>query len=242
MRSPTQTRYEDLPQELAIFPLSGALLLPWGRLPLNIFEPRYLNMVLDSLKTGRIFGMIQPDPTKLNRARATTEAAGTDSNIIRLHPEPPAEPPIYNVGCAGRVASFEETDDGRILISLKGLIRFRVAEELQGTKGYRRVKPLYDEFKSDMDDAPKIDLDRDTMMERLKPYLDAQGMKVNIDVIKNLSDTTLITSLCMICPFDPREKQALLESPTLQQRAETLMTLLQMGVFESSGKPDGPRQ
>ncbi|MBL8644386.1 MAG: LON peptidase substrate-binding domain-containing protein [Rhodospirillaceae bacterium] len=238
MRSPTQTRYEDLPEELAVFPLPGALLLPWGRLPLNIFEPRYLNMTLDALKSGRIFGMIQPDQTKLNRARATAEIAGSDSNIITL----PTEPPIYSVGCAGRIASFEETDDGRLLVSLKGLIRFRVAEELTGQRGYRRVRPQYGEFQADMQDAPKIDLDRDTLMERLKPYLDAQGMKVNIDVIKNLSDTTLVTSLCMICPFDPREKQALLESPTLQARAETLMTLLQMGVFDASGKPDGPRQ
>ncbi len=235
MRSPTQTRYEDLPQDLAIFPLSGALLLPWGRLPLNIFEPRYLNMVLDAMATGRIFGMIQPDQTKINRAR---NADGSESNIITLQ----SEPAVYNVGCAGRIVSFEETDDGRILVSLKGLIRFRIAEELQGQKGYRRVKPVYSEFQADMDDAPKIDLDRDTLLERLKPYLDAQGMKVNIDVIKNLSDTTLVTSLCMICPFDPREKQALLESPTLQHRAETLMTLLQMGVFDASGKPDGPRQ
>jgi len=238
MRSPIQTNFEDLPQELAVFPLSGAMVLPSGRLPLNIFEPRYLNMALDALKSQRIFGMIQPDQTKLSRARASAEVAGSDSNIITLH----AEPPIYSVGCAGRIASFEETDDGRILISLKGLIRFRVGQEIEGRKGYRRVKPLYDEFKADMEAPAKIELDRDGLLDVLKPYLDAQGMKVNIDVIKNLSDTTLVTSLCMICPFDPREKQALLESPTLQDRAETLAALLRMGVFDASGKPDGPRQ
>jgi len=238
MRSPIQTNFEDLPQELAVFPLSGAMVLPSGRLPLNIFEPRYLNMALDALKSQRIFGMIQPDQTKLSRARASAEVAGSDSNIITLH----AEPPIYSVGCAGRIASFEETDDGRILISLKGLIRFRVGQEIEGRKGYRRVEPLYDEFKADMEAPAKIELDRDGLLDVLKPYLDAQGMKVNIDVIKNLSDTTLVTSLCMICPFDPREKQALLESPTLQDRAETLAALLRMGVFDASGKPDGPRQ
>jgi uncharacterized protein len=238
MRSPVQTRFEDLPEELAVFPLPGALVLPGGRLPLNIFEPRYLNMALDALKSSRIFGMIQPDLTKLNRARATAEDAGSDSNIITLR----AEPPLYAVGCAGRIVSFEETDDGRILISLKGLIRFRVAQELEGRKGYRRVKPLYEEFKADMEPPPKVEFDRDGLIEVLKPYLDAQGMKVNIDVIRNLSDSTLVTSLCMICPFDPREKQALLESPTLQQRAETLAALLRMGVFDASGKPDGPRQ
>lgn len=238
MRSPIQTRFEDLPEELAVFPLSGALLLPHGRLPLNVFEPRYLNMTLDALSSGRIFGMIQPNQDKLNKAKMTAEVAGSDSNIITL----PTEPPIYSVGCAGRIVSFEETDDGRLLISLKGLVRFRVAEEIEGRKGYRRVRPIYDDFKSDMDPPTKIDLDRDELMDRLKPYLDAQGMKVNLDVIKNLSDSTLITSLSMICPFEPREKQALLECATLQERAETLVALLQMGLFESGAKPDGPRQ
>jgi hypothetical protein len=236
MRSPTQTRFEDLPEEIAVFPLPGALLLPHGRLPLNIFEPRYLNLTLDAMAAGRVFGMIQPDQSRQARIRAATEGAA--SNVIAL----PTEPTLYGVGCAGRIASFEETDDGRILISLKGLIRFRVAREIEGRKGYRRVKANYDDFKSDMDGPEKIDLDRDAMLARLKPYLDTQGMRVNLDVLKNLSDATLVTSLCMICPFDPREKQALLESPTLQARAESLMALLQMGAFEVGGKPDGPRQ
>src|ERR1700761_2527408 len=104
MRSPIETRFEDLRQELPIFPLSGALLLPWGRLPLNIFEPRYLNMTLDALKQGRIFGMIQPDSDKT----------------------PKGDSSLYSVGCAGRVSSFEETEDGRLQIVLRGLIRFRV--------------------------------------------------------------------------------------------------------------------
>ncbi len=237
MRSPVQTRYEDLPDELAVFPLPGSVLLPWGRLPLNIFEPRYLNMMLDALKSERIIGMIQPDQNKSGRGRATAERP-SESNIITLQ----AEPPLYTVGCAGRIASFEETEDGRMLVSLKGIIRFRIAQEIEGRKGYRRVKPIYDEFKADMEAPPKVDFDRDTIIDALKPYLDAQGMKVNMDVIKNLSDSTLVTSLCMICPFDSREKQALLECATLQQRAETLTALLQMGVFDSSGKPDGPRQ
>ena len=236
MRSPIQTSFEDLPDELAVFPLAGTVLLPWGRLPLNIFEPRYLNMMLDALKSERIIGMIQPDQNKPSRARASAER--TDSNIISL----PTELPLYAVGCAGRIASFEETEDGRMLVSLKGIIRFRVTQEIEGRKGYRRVKPVYDEFKADMDGPPKVDFDRDTIIDALKPYLDSQGMKVNMDVIKNLSDSTLVTSLCMICPFDSREKQALLECATLQQRAETLTALLQMGVFDSSGKPDGPRQ
>ncbi|MCB2107665.1 MAG: LON peptidase substrate-binding domain-containing protein [Rhodobacteraceae bacterium] len=233
MRSPVQTSFDDLPEELGIFPLPGALLLPWGRLPLNVFEPRYLNLVLDSLAAGRMFGMIQPDSDRVARGRGES-----DGNVISLS----TEPALFSVGCVGRIASFEETDDGRILIALKGLIRFRVVQELEGRKGYRRIKPDYAPFKDDMMQPGKVDLDRDTLLERLKPYLDAQGIRINIDVMKNLSDSTLVTSLCMICPFDPREKQALLESGSLQDRAESLMKLLQMGVFDAGGKPDGPRQ
>lgn len=226
MRSPVQTRYEDLPQELPIFPLSGALLLPWGRLPLNIFEPRYLNMTLDALKVGRIFGMIQPDYDK-----APKEEAG------KIQPDPP----VYGVGCAGRIASFEETEDGRLLIVLKGLLRFRVLEELEGRGGYRRARVSYDDFKADLEPQVPFDFDRKQFLERLQPYLEAHAMPVGIEVLKGLSDTTLVTSVSMICPFDPREKQALLEAPTLPARAQTLLALLQMGLFEA-GAPDAPRQ
>ena len=236
MRSPIQTRFEDLPETLPVFPLSGALLLPWGRLPLNIFEPRYLNLVLDSLKNGRVFGMVQPDYDKVERDKHDKHEP--DSKVTSLH----AEPPVYHVGCAGRISSFEETDDGRLLITLRGLARFRIHSEVEGLKGYRRMHVTYDAFKEDMEPLEKFNLDRDAMMERLKPYLEAQGMRINIDAIKGLSETTLVTSLCMICPFDPREKQALLEAPSIETRAETLLALLRMGVFEASGKPEGPPQ
>ena len=238
MRSPTHTRIEDLPAEIAVFPLSGALLLPGGRLPLNIFEPRYLNMTLDALGQGRLFGMIQPNQDRFARARATAEIAGSDSNIITL----PTEPPLYSVGCLGRVVSFEETEDGRLLIALKGLTRFRVAEEISGQRGYRRVRADYSPYQADMQPGPKVDLGRDEILKLLKPYLDAHGMKVNLDVIKNLSDATLVTSLSMICPFEPREKQALLEAESLEARAKSLVMLLTMGMFDAGGKPDGPRQ
>lgn len=232
MRSPIQTRFEDLPETLAVFPLSGALLLPWGRLPLNIFEPRYLNLVLDALKTGRVFGMIQPDYDRADKKY------DPDAKVITLE----KEPHLYQVGCAGRVSSLEETEDGRLLITLKGLSRFRVRDEVASEKGYRRLRVSYDEFKDDMEPLSKFDLDRDALLERLKPYLDTQGMKISVDAIKGLSENTLVTSLCMICPFDPREKQALLEAPSIEARAQTLTTLLRMGAFESSGNPDGPPQ
>ncbi len=235
MRSPIQTRYQDLPEELPIFPLSGALLLPWGRLPLNIFEPRYLNMTLDALKAGRILGMIQPDYDKGAKEKAAPAAEPATGSV-------PREPPIYGVGCAGRVASFEETEDGRLLIVLKGLIRFRVGEELEGRSGYRRVGALYEPFKADLEPQSKFDLDRDLLMTRLKRYVEAHAMPISIDVIKGLSDSTLVTSLCTICPFDPREKQALLEAATLQDRTGVLLMLLQMGIFDAGAANDAPRQ
>ena len=223
MRSPVQTRYEDLPQELPIFPLSGALLLPWGRLPLNIFEPRYLNMTLDALKAGRVIGMIQPDYDKTSKD------------------DTKSEPSVYGVGCVGRISSFEETEDGRLLIVLKGLLRFRAKEELEGRAGYRRVTASYEDFKADLEPYGAFDFDRKQFLERLAPYLEAHAMPVGIDVLKGLSDATLVTSVAMICPFDPREKQALLEAPTLGGRAAMLQALLQMGMFEA-GAPDMPRQ
>jgi Lon protease-like protein len=235
MRSPIETSFEDLPEILPVFPLSGALLLPYGRLPLNIFEPRYLNLVLDSLGQGRIFGMVQPDYDKLERPKGAAaigkEALGDER-----------EPALYGVGCMGRVSSFEETEDGRLLITLKGLARYRIIEEVEGQRGYRRVRVSYDAFKTDMEPMGVFDLDRDTLMERLKPYLDAQGMRINVDAVKGLSPGALVTSLSMICPFDPREKQALLEVQSMSHRAETLLTLLRMGMFDTSGKTDSRPQ
>ncbi len=220
MRSPIQSRFEDLPAEIAIFPLPGALLLPWGRLPLNIFEPRYLAMTLDALATGRIFGMVQPDAEKSVKG---------------------AESAVYGIGCAGRIASFEETEDGRLHILLKGLARFRIAKEIEGRSGYRRVRATYDEFKDDLEAPPRFVLEREKLMGYLKPYFEAQAMSVNVEMFKGLSDASLVTSLCMVCPFDPREKQALLEARTMDDRAAALVKLLQMGVFDT-GAPDGPKQ
>jgi len=231
MRSPTQTRFEDLPHELAIFPLSGALLLPWGRLPLNIFEPRYLNMSLDALKTNRVFGMIQPDPDKTPKDKILGD---------RMIQE--AEPSLYGIGCAGRIASFEETEDGRLLILVKGLARFRVVKEITGIGGYRRVRADYEDFRDDMEPLGKFDFDRERLVSFLKPYLDARSMPMNTDVLKGLSDATLVTSLCMLCPFDPREKQALLEAVDMAERAAILQKLLQMGVFDTSSSTDAPKQ
>lgn len=224
MRSPIQSRYEDLPEELPVFPLSGALLLPWGRLPLNIFEPRYLNMTLDALAVGRIIGMVQPDYDRAPKSDA-----------------PANEPSVYSIGCAGRIASFEETEDGRLLIMLKGLCRFSIENEIEGRKGYRRVKANYEAFKSDLELPANFEVNREVLFERLRPYLEAHAMPISVEVLKGLSDSALVTSVCMVCPFDPREKQALLEAATLKARYETLLVLLQIAAFEATGI-DTPRQ
>jgi hypothetical protein len=247
--SPVSTKPSDLPKDLPVFPLSGALLLPGGRLPLNLFEPRYLNMSLDALATGRIIGMIQPNYDAMGGARLTDEDddADDEDEDIDLESGPTLdlqydqEPPLYKTGCAGRIVYFEETDDGRLLIALKGLSRFHVVEELDGVKGYRRIRADYAAFPDDMKPPQEFDLDRESLLDTLQPYIDAQGMRLKVDIIKGLSDHTLVSSLCMICPFDPREKQALLESKTPQDRADMLQALLQMGVF-ATGASDGPRQ
>ena len=209
---------EDLPGEFAVFPLTGALLLPQGRLPLNIFEPRYLAMTLDALAEGRMFGMIQPNPT---------EAPA------------PNGPGLYRVGCLGRLSSFSETEDGRLLITLTGLIRFRVAAELAMRRGYRRVRADFTGFAGDLDLDARPTLDRDRLERALRAYFRAKGIDANWQAVKDTPDAALVTTLSMICPFDPREKQALLEAATLDERAEMLLALIEMGAHGGPGPEPG---
>jgi Lon protease-like protein len=205
---PFHPRFEDLPAEIAVFPLPGALLLPEGRLPLNIFEPRYLAMVQDSLANGRMFGMIQPDPSL---------------------PDTPNGPGLFRIGCLGRLSSFAETDDGRLLITLTGLIRFRVAEELPLHRGYRRVRPDYAPFAADLDtEGAHPGIDRAALLAGLRPYFKSRGIEANWEAIEQTPDPLLVTTLSMVCPFDPREKQALLEASTPSDRAAMLIALMEM--------------
>jgi Lon protease-like protein len=200
---------EDLPSEFAVFPLTGALLLPKGKLPLNIFEPRYLAMVLDSLAAGRMFGMVQPDPQA---------------------PKLEHGPGLYRVGCLGRLSSFSETDDGKLLITLTGLIRFTIDSELDLCRGYRRVRGDFSRYHDDLDvTAATLDLERDKLLAALKGYFAHRGVDANWDAIRRMSDDALVVTLGMACPFEPVEKQALLEAPTAAERAATLLALLQMG-------------
>ena len=209
----------NLPAEFPVFPLSGALLLPGGKLPLNIFEKRYLRMVDDALSSGRVIGMIQPDDSR---------------------GETPSGPALYRVGCLGRLSSFSETDDGRYLITLTGLIRFGVQVELEVMRGYRRVRADLAKFELDLDRTERPPIDRDRLLASLRAYFEAHGFDANWEAIDEMPDAALVNTLAMVCPFEPPEKQALLEAQTEVERAETLLALLTMGAhgadFGQSGR------
>jgi Lon protease-like protein len=205
---------DELPAEIAVFPLPGALLLPGGRLPLNIFEPRYLAMTLDSLGKGRMFGMIQPEPGA---------------------PRGETGPGLYRIGCLGRLSSFAETEDGRFLITLTGVIRFRLGQELPMRRGYRRAQADYAPFRADLDPAEEVRLDRPALLGALRGFFRARGIEANWEAVEQTSDSMLVLTLAMVCPFEVREKQALLEAPTSQDRAAMLVALLQMGAHAAAG-------
>jgi len=210
-RTAFDPEFDDLPRVLPIFPLEGVLLLPGGRLPLNIFEPRYLAMFDAALASNRLIGMIQP----------CEECAGD------------AAPKVYETGCVGRITSFTETDDGRYLVTLSGLIRFDVARELP-SGSYRQVEPDYARFSSDMDeDQSKID--RSRLMKVLSTYFEVNAIEGDWEAIEQTGDERLVTSLAMICPLGAPEKQALLESMTLTERAEALTAIMEMATHGSGG-------
>jgi Lon protease-like protein len=208
---------QDLPADFPVFPLPGALLLPRGRLPLNIFEPRYLAMTEDALGAGRMFGMIQPDPAL---------------------PEDGNGPGLYRIGCLGRLTAFSETDDGRFLITLTGVIRFTVAEELPLRRGYRRVRGDFSAFHPDLDlSARQTGVERDALLAALRSYFQRRNFEPNWETIRKMPDDLLVVTLSMVCPFEPVEKQALLEAGSDADRAAALLALLQMGAAEPGGSP-----
>jgi Lon protease-like protein len=213
-RSPFDPAFTELPQIVPVFPLSGVLLLPDGRLPLNVFEPRYLAMVSDALAASRIIGMIQP--------------------TVQEKTEPDDKPQLYGTGCAGRIVQFAETDDARYQIVLKGACRFTVKQELPLAHGYRRVIADWSRFARDMqppDDVAREAVDRDRLMKAVKPFFHLHKLDANWDAIKETPDEKLVSSLAMVCPFGPAEKQALLESADTLERARILTALMEMALL-----------
>ena len=205
----------DLPDVLPIFPLPGALLLPRGRLPLHVFEPRYLAMFDDALKTPeRLIGMIQP----------IGEEKGEDT---RLH----------TIGSAGRITSFTETEDGRYMITLTGVSRFRLGDVQQGFAPYMRGAMDWRSFDRDLG-KPEHDtaLDRGSFMKLLERYFELEELQTDWESLQTAEDEMMINALSMLCPFDPEDKQALLEAPSLTTRRETLVTLMEFALRKGVGK------
>jgi Lon protease-like protein len=201
------TKHTDLPEIIPIFPLPGALLLPRARLPLHLFEPRYLTMLDDALKTPeRVIGMVQPN-------RVPGRDGGTG---------------LHTIGCVGRVTQFSETEDGRYMITLTGMSRFRVVEEVEGFSPYRRAKVSWTGFERDKGPTETDNsFNRDRFMNLLSRYFTAQELQTDWESLQEADDELLINSLSMLLGFEPEDKQALLEAPSLSTRRETLVTLIE---------------
>ncbi|GEO85843.1 MULTISPECIES: LON peptidase substrate-binding domain-containing protein [Alphaproteobacteria] len=201
----------DLPEVLPVFAIAGALLLPGGQLPLNIFEPRYIAMFDAAMAGNRLIGMIQP---------ALTE--GLTGDIL------PERPALCQIGCIGRITSLTETGDGRYITSLGGICRFRLLDEVNGAKPYRsfRIAPFISDLKSDPDEETSVD--RSGLLAAFRAYLDANKLEADWESVERASNVTLVNSLSMMSPFGPAEKQALLEAPDLKTRAETLIAITEI--------------
>lgn len=202
-KNPFAPDFEELPATLPIFPLSGVLLLPCGQLPLNIFEPRYLAMVEDAFSSDRIIGMVQPKS---------------------------GDHEVFKTGCAGKITEFTETSDGRYLITLTGISRFDIQSELPLSRGYRKVKADWGPYRADLEEQGALDLDKNKLKSLLQKYFQKEDMTCDWGAVDGAPDGKLITCLSMVCPFDAREKQALLEAKCGRTRAEMFMTMLEMAI------------
>jgi uncharacterized protein len=210
---PINTAYkgpEDLPGVIPVFPLPGALLLPRGQMPLNIFEPRYLAMIDDALRSGvRLIGMIQPDPVH----------SGPDQ----------AKPELFRIGCVGRITQLAESGDGRYLLELTGVTRFRIEEELAVGKPYRQCRVTYQPFIADFTARKgEDDVDRKALLRALADFLKANNLKADWEGIENAPNEALVNALAMMSPYGSAEKQALLEAPDLKTRAEILVAVTEI--------------
>ncbi|PWJ22264.1 LON peptidase substrate-binding domain-containing protein [Jannaschia seohaensis] len=208
-------RPTDLPATIPVFPLPGALLLPRARLPLHIFEPRYLQMIDDCLKTEhRLIGMVQP------RAQA-----GKDGRTLQT------------IGCAGRLTQLSETEDGRYMITLAGVSRYRITREISGFTPYLKADVSWDGFERDLG-KPEVDegFDRPAFLDLLSRYFESQHLSTDWDSLRDADEELLLNSLSMLCPFEQEEKQALLEAPSLATRRETVVTLMEIALRGGAGE------
>src|SRR5258708_226214 len=223
---PINARYlgpGDLPEVIAVFPLAGALLLPRGQLPLNIFEPRYLVMIDDAFTSGRrLIGMIQPDPA---------------------HPGPDDKPNLYKIGCVGRITQLTETSDGRYMIQLTGVARFRIEAELAVATPYRQCRVIYTPFTDDfVGHRGEDEVDRESLLKALSDFLKANDLKADWDGIEKAPNEALVNALAMMSPYGPAEKQALLEAPDLKTRAEILVAVTEIELAKSPTQGGTPVQ
>ena len=210
-RTPFFPVFSDLPEELPIFPLAGAVVMPGVQLPLNIFEPRYLNMVFDALAADHLIGMIQP----------------TSETLSEEVPE------IHRVGCAGRVTSYSETSDGRIVLVLTGVCRFQVRTETAGRRGYRRVAADWERFAQDYHDEGQVMGDRGGFITSLKAFCTLRGVEVPWDDVEKMGDVDLVNLLCAHLPLSAEDKQALIETLGLADRAGLMRGLMDMAAAAS---------
>jgi uncharacterized protein len=215
---------DALPAVIPVFPLPGALLLPRGQMPLNIFEPRYLAMTDDALRSGsRLIGMIQPDPSH----------PGPDQN----------KPNLFRVGCVGRLTQFAESGDGRYLIQLTGVARFRIEEELAVATPYRQCQVTYQPFVDDFTARKgEDDVDRKALLSALSHFLKANNLKADWEGIENAPNEALVNALAMMSPYGAAEKQALLEAPDLKTRAEILVAVTEIELVKSKTPGETPLQ
>jgi len=206
----------DLPQRLPVFPLAGALLLPRAELPLNIFEPRYLDMVNDAMAGDRLIGMIQPV----------------------FETEKDERPELMEIGCAGRITAYAETPDNRILLTLIGVSRFSVREELDTDTAYRQVIADFHPFAIDLvSDLGANEVNRPALLKAFRDYLNANNMNADWDQVDAASTEVLVNTLSLLAPYPAKEKQALLEAPDLKTRADVLVALTEMALARGTGGP-----
>ena len=223
------TEMHGSPRFLPVFPLTGALLLPGGRLPLHIFEERYRNMMEDALDSDEVIGIIQP-----------MRIGNTEADEVFTVGEPDTEGPrLYEVGCTGVIERSERLPDGRFIVLLKGSRRFRVLRELPLKRGYRRVEASYEGFTVDVADAD-AEVSPARLMNALRQFADLHQVPLELERLGELSGLALLNSIAMALPFQPAEKQALLEAPDVTRRHDMLLTLLDMGVELRSDVPPPP--